>query len=153
MWLIGLLIFIGILLIIVEIIFIPGTTFVGIIGVLSVIGGVFMTYSEFGSDTGHWVLLGTGVAGGLLSIYAFQSKPWLKMANTDAIKSKVNTRDNLGLSVGEQGEAVSDLKPVGKALFGDMEVEVTTKGLFLEAGQSIEIISIESNKIIVQPLS
>ena len=42
----------GIALILIEIIFIPGTTIVGFIGVALVIGGVIIAYRDLGSQSG-----------------------------------------------------------------------------------------------------
>ncbi|BDD00133.1 NfeD family protein [Persicobacter psychrovividus] len=152
MLLIALLIIVGIILLLVEVIFVPGTTFVGVIGAIAVIFGIYLSYTELGTSAGHWVLAGSSVVGIILSIYAFQSKPWLKMSNQSSVEGRVNTRDAIGLMIGQEGLTTSALKPVGKALFGETEEEVSTRGLFLEAGTAIEIIEIYKNKIIVQPL-
>ncbi len=96
----------------------------------------------------HNVMLRARMPGGII-----KPEQWLaidKFADEKTIEGKVNVKDNLGLSVDDLGEAASDLKPIGKGIFGDVEVEVVTKGYFLEAGTTIKIISIESNRIIVQ---
>ena len=47
-----LLLFVGIVLVVVEIIFVPGTTIVGIIGTALMCFGVIIGYSKFGAQIG-----------------------------------------------------------------------------------------------------
>ena len=64
--------------------------------------------------------------------------------------STVNDDIGIKLIVGNIGLTTSDLKPVGKALFEDKEIEVCTQGDFLSTGNEIKIIKIDHNKIYVQ---
>src|SRR5438045_1136748 len=51
------LIFFGLALLVVEIIFVPGTTLVGVIGFVFLLIGVGMSFKYFGSEAG-WVTVG-----------------------------------------------------------------------------------------------
>ena len=62
----------------------------------------------------------------------------------------VNEAIGMKLEVGNVGLATSDLKPVGKALFENEEIEVRTQGDFLSSGQKITIIKIDHSKVYVQ---
>ena len=64
--------------------------------------------------------------------------------------STVNESIGINLKVGNVGLATSDLKPVGKALFENEEIEVRTQGNFLSSGQKITIIKIDHSKVYVQ---
>ena len=66
------------------------------------------------------------------------------------ISSKVNDGLTLGLKEGDVGESSSSLKPIGKALFGDKEYEVSSRGNFITEKQSVKIIKIDKNKIYVE---
>ncbi len=60
MWIIIIsLLAIGLGLIIVELVFIPGTTVVGLLGLIFSIVGIVISYSHFGNDIGFYILLGT----------------------------------------------------------------------------------------------
>src|SRR5690349_108843 len=112
MWIIIIsLILIGLLLIVVEVIFIPGTTIVGIIGVVFAGTGIIVTYRHFGTDVGLYVFLGTAVFTAVALIVSFRSKAWTRFANQSAINSKVNEGITASLSEGEEGIALSTLKP------------------------------------------
>ena len=140
----------GIVLILVEIIFIPGTTVIGILGILAGSYGVYMGYNTFGNSTGHMILFGSLVAALAVTVFAFRSGSWKRFALEGSIKSKVNENLTAQLKVGKEGVTVSSLKPIGKALFDDKEYEVTSLGAFIEEKSPVKIIKIDRNKIIVE---
>lgn len=152
-WLIViLLIFFGLILIIAEIIFIPGTTIVGVIGAVFLIAGVVSSFSEFGQQ-GGWLTLGiTAVSSGVIIYYSFKANVWGRFSLKSAITSKVNEGEMEGLAVGLEGEAVSTLKPFGKAEISNKVYEVKTLGSFVENGTKVRIIQILTNQIIVEPI-
>lgn len=146
------LIFFGILLVIVEVIFIPGTTIVGIVGAGFMIAGVVSSFSYFGSQ-GGWVTLGaTGLFSAIMVYYAFKANVWGKFSLKTANIGKVNEGDLDGLTVGLEGVAVSALRPSGKAEIGDKTFEVKTLGAFVDAGSKIRIIKVNTNQIVVEPI-
>ena len=51
------LLLLGLGLVILELLVVPGTTAVGVIGGLMLIAGIWFTYNKYGSTTGHMVLL------------------------------------------------------------------------------------------------
>lgn len=152
-WLIVvLLIFFGLLLIIAEIIFIPGTTIVGVIGAVFLIAGVAASFSEFGQQ-GGWITLGlTVISAAVITYYSFKANVWGKFSLKSSITSKVNEGEMEGLAVGLEGLAVSTLKPFGKAEINNKVYEVKTQGSFVENGTAVKIIQILTNQIIVEPI-
>jgi membrane-bound ClpP family serine protease len=138
----------GIFLVVAEIIFIPGIFVAGAIGALLSIYGVNLAYTNFGDITGHIVLLGAivgNVAGVVLSL---RGKSWERFSLKETNVSKVN---EVSLQIGDLGVTLSSLKPYGKALFGDSEVEVRSNGEFLEENTNVIIVNIESSRIFVNP--
>lgn len=147
------LILVGVVLIVVEIIFIPGTTVVGIIGFFMTLAGIAMSFKFFGTQAG-WITLGvTGVFSGLIMFWALRSKAWERFSLKTAMDGKVNEGALTGLREGEEGVAVSSLRPRGKADIGGKLYEVTTRGNFLDSGTRIKIIQVSSNQILVEPLN
>lgn len=143
---------VGLILLLVEILFVPGTTLVGLVGFIVLGVGVGLSFKYFGRETG-WMTLGvTSVIAGLTLYVSFKSNLWSRFALKSAITSKVN-EDPVGLSVGEEGVALSALRPIGKAEIGRRSFEVKTLGTYVDSGKRIRIIQINSNQIIVEPLS
>lgn len=146
------LILLGIALVVVEIIFVPGTTIVGIFGVGLAAFGVYQGFTSFGTGIGIAILISTIVVGGVATIYSFKSGVWHKFALKSSIESRVNDEYVLDLQIEQRGVAVSALRPIGKAEFAGTEYEVQTVGEYVDAGTGLKIISIKGRKIFVEPL-
>ncbi|UXX80676.1 hypothetical protein N7E81_06140 [Reichenbachiella carrageenanivorans] len=152
-FLIAFIILSGIALIIVEIIFVPGTTVVGVLGLLIGLYGVYRSYELYGSETGHWVLAGSMVLGLVVTIFSFKSGAWNKFSNKSVMKTPVNEGLTSGLEIGKEGFSISSLKPIGKAEFDNKTYEVTSLGNFVEENKTVRIIKVERNKIFVEPIN
>ncbi len=148
-----LLIGIGLLLIIVELIFVPGTTIVGILGFVLTAIGIWIGYAALGTDTGHIILAATVLIGGLAFIYSFRSDSWTRFALKDQHRSRVNEEFPHTLAVGDVGKTVSALRPQGTAIFAERHHEVQTNGEFLAPNTQIRIIKLNQNKITVEEIS
>jgi membrane-bound ClpP family serine protease len=140
----------GLLLVIVEVIFIPGTTLVGVLGFISMIVGVIFAFRYFGNETGWIALGGATAASGVLFYIAFRTNVWRRFAINTSIDSKVNEVEALKFGVGMEGTALSALRPFGKGEFGNNVAEVRTLGDYVEAGRRIRIIKVLTNQIIVE---
>ena len=147
-----LLIICGIALIIIELIFVPGTTVLGILGLLALVGGVFISFTIFGRETGIWILVGTSVFSISALVYSLRAGTWQKFALKSTMNSKVNENEKSELRVGMEGKSISDLRPMGTAEFLDKLFEVQTNGNYLEAGTTIEIVNLSDYKIIVKSI-
>jgi membrane-bound ClpP family serine protease len=146
------LILVGLLLIVIEVIFIPGTTLVGLAGFLIVVAGLVFSFVYFGSDTGWAILGGTAVLSGVLFYLAFKGNVWSRFALKSSIDSKVNEGDLDQFKEGMEGVAVSTLRPIGNAEIDNKIIEVTTQGEYVPSGSKIRIIKISFNQITVEPL-
>lgn len=144
------LILIGLAFIVAEVIFIPGTTFVGFIGAAFGILGIVKIYLEEGSTAGN-IALGISVAlFGILFYVILKYNVWSGVSLNDTMTNKVNENLLDRLSIGDVGTTKSVLRPVGKGVFEDTEYEVQTLGHYVEAGTPIRIIQITGLKIIVE---
>lgn len=144
-----LLIVLGIVLLVLEILVVPG----GLLGIIAfgMIGfGVYSIYSDYGTTAGHIGLV-VSVTASISAVYfSLKSNAWKKITLTDAIDGKMNTIDETMVKVGDVGTAISDLRPMGTALFNDEKFEVSSEGEKIPVHSAIEILRIEGNKIIVQ---
>jgi membrane-bound ClpP family serine protease len=143
------LLIIGLVLLIIEVVFIPGTTVVGILGIVFSIVGVVVSYQNFGSTVGFYVLLTTLITTAVSLYFSFKSSSWGAFALKSSLTSKVNEGLNADLKVGDLGETLSALRPFGKAQFGELIVEVRSIGSYAEPKSKVKIIQIEGTQIIV----
>lgn len=147
------LIILGLGLIIVEIIFVPGTTLVGLVGFVLLAIGVGLGFRYFGGQTG-WIIAGvTAVSSGVILVYAFKANVWGRFSLKSTIDSKVNEGELDGIVAGAEGVALSALRPSGKAELSTRTFEVRTMGAYVESGTRIRVMQVVSNQIIVEPIS
>jgi membrane-bound ClpP family serine protease len=154
MWLIiALLIVTGLILLIIEVVFIPGTTVVGIFGVLLAAAGIVFGYVDYGSTVGTYILLSTGILTSIMLYLSFRSGAWKRFALNTAIESKFNEGLSAQFQVGEEGLAVSALRPIGKAEFAGKQIEVTSAdGSYVDTGVKVRIKEVSDSAIIVEQI-
>ncbi|WP_229802085.1 NfeD family protein [Pontibacter akesuensis] len=148
-----LLIGVGLLLVIVELIFVPGTTVVGILGFILTGIGIWIGYASLGSDVGHIILGATVLVAGVAVVYSFKTNSWARFALKEQNRGHVNEDTPHLLAVGEEGVAVSALRPQGTALFADRHHEVQTQGEYITPNTAIRIIKLNQNQITVEAIS
>ena len=147
------LIVVGLALVIAEIIFVPGTTLVGITGFALMAVGISLGFSYFGGSVG-WTIAGvTAVLSGFVIVCAFRSNVWGRFSLKSTIDSKVNEGELEGIHAGQEGVALSALRPVGKAELASRTFEVRTLGAYVESGTRIRVTQVNANQITVEPIS
>ena len=150
-WLILLLILaIGLGLIVIEIIFVPGTTVVGILGLLCLIGGVMYGFSMFGDPVGWSITAATVLISATVIIISLKSGVWKRFALNKSMDSKVNDRVTITIKEGDEGIALSALRPFGNAEFGNDKMEVTTLGELVDSGSKVKVTQVEGRIIYVE---
>ncbi len=147
------LILFGLALIVAEIIFVPGTTLVGIIGFVFLVLGAGLSFNYFGPNTGWTVTGGTAAASGVILYYSFKANVWGRFSLKSSMTGKVNEGEMVDIREGIEGVALSALRPSGKAEIEKKTYEVRTMGNYVESGSKIRVMQIASNQIIVEPVS
>ncbi len=144
------LLIIGLILLLIEVLFVPGTTVIGIFGLVVSLAGVVYAFSSFDSETAFWIV-GIAAILNLVAVwYGFSSGVWNRFSLKSSMKGGAFDGRTLGLTIGMIGKATSDIKPIGKAEFGDMTYEVKSEDGFIEVGKTVSIVKIENNKILVK---
>ncbi|MFY0607247.1 MAG: hypothetical protein JXR10_11055 [Cyclobacteriaceae bacterium] len=142
----------GIFLVVAEIIFIPGIFIAGGIGALLSIYGVNLAYENFGEVGGHITLAGAVIGNIAAVALSLRGKSWERFSLKETHENKVNEDFQQEITVGDQGVTISSLKPYGKAIFDEVEVEVRSNGDFIEENTKVQVMNIESNRIFVNPI-
>lgn len=148
--LIFLLIALGLLLILLEIFAIPGTSVFGIAGGVLIVFAIWQSYKIFGTEKGHYILLAVVVLIGATMVIALKSNTWKRMMLNTNIDGKVNVLEEEKLHIGDIGKAVSRISPAGTAIFNNELFEVHTNGDFIDQETEVTITKIEDNKIFVK---
>ncbi|MFA0961399.1 NfeD family protein [Roseivirga sp. BDSF3-8] len=150
---IALLIFTGLLLVAVEIFLTPGVGFAGIGGIGALVIAAVFSFMTYGPLVGSLVLM-VVLAGVVLAvIYGFRKKTWEKLALKDVNDSRVNEDNKPVITLGEEGQAVSNLRPYGTAEFFGKTYEVRTHSRYVDRGEKIKVIMIDNHTIFVEPVN
>jgi membrane-bound ClpP family serine protease len=145
-------IILGIILVVLEILVLPGLVS-GIIGVLMIVVGVSMSYTEFGQQ-GGLITLGFSIIGTLLAIYlSFKRRSWKRFGLKDTIDSHVNDVEVTGVEPGAVGIALSALRPSGTVQIDNNKMEANSLGEWIDTDSKIEVIEVLPNKVIVKQIS
>lgn len=142
---------IGLALVALEIVALPGGVS-GVFGGILVAVGVWQTYSQYGSTAGNIVLIASIVIGISMLAILMKSGTWKRFSLNEESNGKTNVPDKNSITVGAQGKSLSRLAPSGNATFGDIIAEVHSEGDFIDEGTPIEVTEIEGYKITVKKI-
>lgn len=146
---IAILILFGIILIVLEVLIVPGFI-AGIIGAFFMAMGVGWAYRLYGAVVGAWVGISSLVLCGVAVWMAFRTKVWQRFSLKTSLDGRTNEVDLLSVQPGDRGAAVSSLRPMGKVKVNGKYFEATTEGELLPANYPVIVVRVESNKIVVK---
>ena len=145
------LILVGIVLIIAEILLVPGIGVAGVLGLLSMGGSCWYAFYEFGNLTGAIVTAVTTLVLVVFAVIVLRAQTWKKMTLNTKIESKVNNIP-IELRVADRGRTVTRLAPMGSVRFGNEVVEVKALEGMIDPDIDVEICLMEEGKIYVTPI-
>ncbi|MCC2545862.1 NfeD family protein [Hymenobacter sp. BT175] len=140
----------GLIFLVAEVVFIPGTTLVGLVGLVLLTAGVWLGYRDLGTPAGHYALGISAVLVAATVYVGLRPKNLARFALTDVNHSRVRDVRNPDVQPGTTGRTLSALRPAGTALFDDDRREVVTRGEFVPAGAVVRVLGIEQNRIVVE---
>ena len=150
-WIIFLLL-LGLALLLLELFVTPGVL-IGIFGVLAWVIAIHQVYNDYGVTEGNLTLISVIVLTIAGVVFGLKANVWSKFTINSSLTTRVNEVKEFTPEKGMKGKALSALRPMGSASFGNnVVVEVHTQGDMIPNGAEIEIIGLESRKIIVKQI-
>lgn len=147
------LIIVGLILLIAELLIIPGFGIAGILGVVSMVASCWFAFDFYGQGIGLLIIAVNILLTVISTIYILQSKTWKNISLKTNIDSKVDTSpQKKGIIEGMNGKTLTRLAPAGQAKFGEIVTEVFTRDSLVEPSKEVEVCEIEGNKIFVKEL-
>ncbi len=167
----------GVILILVEVFIIPGFGFVGIIGIIFILAGLFgmliktppgqipwpqndydwkmFTDQVWAIAIGFVVFL---IIAATISKYLPKTSLFSRLvlapkAGQGATEVNLTAPPEAGqieIKIGQTGEALSRLRPAGKAKFAQAVVDVVSEGAFIDKGAKVTIIEVTGNRVVVR---
>ena len=148
-----LLILLGIFLFIVEFLLIPGVTIAGIGGAIVMAAAVYFAYSQHGSTVGNYTLVGTLVLTVGIGAYVLRAKTWKRLMLNKDLDGKVEVGlEEDRVKVGDRGESVTRMAPIGKVMINGLAVEGKSQWGFLDPHTPVEVIKVLKTQVIVKPI-
>lgn len=148
------LILLGIVLLLLEFLIVPGVTIAGIGGVIALVAAVVLSYTAHGSTVGNYMLLGMIFTILLVLYLSFKTGTWRKVMLNNSVISRVEyglTGDSV--KIGDTGMTITRLNPIGKVMINDQVYEGKSVGGFINEKTKIEVIKIQTNNIIVKQIN
>jgi membrane-bound serine protease (ClpP class) len=179
-WVEVVLLFAGIILLLIEFLVLPGFGIAGILGMIFLLAGLFGMLIKNAPDQlpwpkspEDWGPVTDGVLGLIYGLLGFAVLAWvvsrylpklrfmsgLILVPAAAAAGEPTARISLTApadslestpQIGAVGEAISPLRPAGKARFGDAVVDVVATAEFVARGAQVEIIEIHGNRVVVK---
>ena len=162
------LILLGLVLLGFEVFVIPGFGVAGVAGFTCIGLGMILSFQDFvlPDPALPWqsdILLDnlTKVLGSFIVAFAvglmFLSYFFPRLAklvkgpylDTTLAASHADSHEAAQVTIGDQGTAVTFLRPAGKAQFGDRAIDVVTEGDFIEKGAKVKILAIKGSRVVV----
>lgn len=147
----------GVVLIVIEIFATPGFGVPGSLGALAMLASLVMASSN--PAAAIWEVLIAVVLAALLIWLTLRNKKTRKVWGRFVLRKETD-RDSGYSSAdpawsrffGQQGRALTMLRPAGTADLNGERVDVVTRGEFIEPGQRIEVIQVEGVRIVVRQI-
>ena len=165
--------FFGVALIAVEVFVMPGTVFIGLGGIILVILSIVMSGVDLYPNVpvvGNFDSISQslnqsmqnfalGTVGGILACWGLSRilphttyYSAVVSQGVSGVESVAAIADEKQSRVGEIGEAISQLRPSGKAQFGDEILDVISTGEIIESGERIKIVKHSGSDPVVEKI-
>ncbi len=162
-WEVLILLALGVILLMAEVLVLPGFGVAGIGGILAIVVAVFLSLIGTLPTAGD-LLVAMNVLGASVLIVGFTGWQLLKRLPRDrrghAVLHQSSMKRTLGYAasrrreelVGLEGVALTDLRPSGTARFGEEQVDVVSGGDWVQAGTPVRVVRAEGYRHVVEPL-
>jgi len=141
---------VGLLLLLAEMLIIPGVGVAGVLGLLSLGGSCYYGFVHYGTVGGVIVTVICCLLVIGMLVYALRGKTWKKISLDTVIDHQPASAS--AIRVGMRGTTLTRLAPMGSARIGGVVCEVRCPDHLTDPGVEVEVIEIEDNKITVKPI-
>ncbi|HDY76018.1 MAG TPA: hypothetical protein ENH49_05790 [Candidatus Marinimicrobia bacterium] len=156
---------VGIALLTVEILLIPGFGIAGISGIGIIIWGFYellLPDVPIGQEIQTMALTGLtiGILGGIIGLillFKLMTKTdfWKKLSSPTAELKEEGYNSSIGLEnlLGEEGVSETDLRPSGWVHVGEKRIFVVTEGSYIDKNETIKIMTVDGNRVVVRKIN
>ena len=148
--------FLGIVLLAIEIFVIPGFGITGILGVLGIVAGIFMSFGINNIAQATFVVFVSLIADIVLIIilarFILKSKGFKNIVALETDTAGYHSSVSYDNLLGCEGITDTFFRPSGNIIINDKKYDAITEGEFINKGVKIKVILVEGNKIVVKEI-
>lgn len=150
LFVIGSLIALGLFLLVIEFLLIPGVSVAGIAGFILLVVAVFFGYKDHDIYTANIVLGSTLVSSSVMAIFLLRANTWKRMSLNKSLDAKISYVEENEVKTGDIAICSSRLNPMGTVLINNKFFEAQSQGEFINENTEVEVIKIAGNTLIVK---
>ena len=151
MWLIITLIIVGILLLVAELVLLPGISVAGIGAFLSLAVAAVYGFFLYGILGGSVVLAAIIIVAVAAVVRA---NTWQRLSLKSTIDAtSTPTPEQNDIRIGQRGETLTRLAPMGKVQVGDVTVEAKSVDAYIDPRQVVEVIGYDNTAVVVRRIA
>ena len=148
--------FLGIVLLAIEIFVIPGFGITGILGILGIVAGIFMSFGINNIAQATLVVFVSLIADIILIIilarFILKSKGFKNIVALETDTAGYHSSVSYDNLLGCEGITDTFFRPSGNIIINDKKYDAITEGEFINKGVKIKVILVEGNKIVIKEI-
>ena len=154
MWLTITLIIVGILLLVAELVLLPGISVAGIGAFLSLAVAAVYGFFLYGILGGSVVLAAIIIVAVAAVVVSLRANTWQRLSLKSTIDAtSTPTPEQNDIRIGQRGETLTRLAPMGKVQVGDVTVEAKSVDAYIDPRQVVEVIGYDNTAVVVRRIA
>ncbi len=144
----------GIILLVVEMLILPGFTVAGIASFGACGYAVYKSFTDYGTSAGLIALAVVLLLSVIVAVICLRAKTWKRFTlkkNIDGTSMETPQHD--GLKEGDRGVTIGRLAPMGKVMINGKTYEAKSIDSYIDPRQDVEVIGFENFDVIVKKTS
>ena len=151
-----LLFIVGVLLLALEVLVVPGFGITGLGGIIAVLGSLFFTFEN--KEVAIYVITISSIAsilGIIIALkYFISSTAWsrIELSERQSKEGGYISNQSDETLIGKAGQTITPLRPAGIAEIDKKRLDVVTEGGFIAANEEVEVVDVQGRRIVVRKL-
>ncbi len=151
MGLIVALIVVGVLLLVAELVLLPGISVAGIGAFAALVVAAVYGFVRFGILGGSLVVAAIVILCAAAVVVSLRANTWQRLSLKSTIDSaSTPTPQQNDIRIGQRGETLTRLAPMGKVRIGDHTLEAKAMDAYLDPRTPIEVIGYDNTAVVVR---
>ncbi|MCC8035638.1 MAG: NfeD family protein [Rikenellaceae bacterium] len=151
MWYIIILIIVGVLLLVAELVLLPGLSIAGICALISFLGAVYIAFTSYGPTGGAIAIAAVLCLSLIATFFSLRAKTWRRLALDNQVKGTSQPLPQEKISEGASGRTITRLAPLGNIDIDGQTYEARSVGdLYVNPNTEVEVVGFENFTVLVK---